>query len=198
MPIRFVDLDLSEHAGNEQAPDPSLDTTRDQQVDFITGAPTTNLRAQRQAAHLHSMKDVMEINALIEQVLGRDFGGRGRGIHSKLDSLNEPLPAWLDKRLRYLSATRNKALVEPWWTIPDRARYLDECDHAAAVLLQIANDRAHPGGMLSHAVRWVRLNLSRASVQRPGLAMATLLALSALLVLIAGGETAAQALRLHR
>lgn len=198
MPIQFVDPALTAHAGHEQAPEQSMDTTRDQQVDFITGAPTTHRRAQRQATHLHSLKDVMDITALIEQVLARDFGGRGRGIHSKLDSITEPLPAWLDKRLRYLSAVRNKALVEPWWTIPDRARYLDECDHAAAVLLQIAYDRAHPGGVLSRAVRWTRLNLSRASVQRPGLAMATLLAVSALLVLLAGGETAAQALRLNR
>jgi hypothetical protein len=197
MPIQFVDPIATTHVEHEETPEPSLDTTRDQHVDFITGAHTTNKRAQRQATHLHSLKDVMEITALIEQVLARDFAGRGRGIHSKLDSLTEPLPAWLDKRLRYLSAVRNKALVEPWWTIPDRARYLDECDHAAAVLLQIANDRAHPGGVLSRAVRWVRLNLSRAAVQRPGLAMATLLALSALLVLLAGGETAAQALRLH-
>lgn len=198
MPIQFVEPTATPNVGHQETPEPSMDTTRDQQVDFITGAPTTNRRAQRQDSHLHSMKDVMEITALIEQVLARDFGGRGRGIHSKLDSLTEPLPAWLDKRLRYLSAVRNKALVEPWWTIPDRARYLDECDHAAAVLLQIANDRAHPAGVLSRAVRWVRLTLSRAAVQRPGLAMATLLALSALLVLLAGGETAAQALRLHR
>lgn len=198
MPIQFVEPSATPNGGHEETPEPSMDTTRDQQVDFITGAPTTNRRAQRQASHLHSMKDVMEITALIEQVLARDFGGRGRGIHSKLDSLAEPLPAWLDKRLRYLSAVRNKALVEPWWAIPDRARYLDECDYAAAVLLQIANDRAHPAGAFTRAVRWVRLSLSRPAVQRPGLAMATLLALSALLVLLAGGETAAQALRLHR
>ena len=198
MPIQFVDPAATAHAGHEQVPEPAMDTTRDQQVDFITGAPTTNQRAQRQASHLHSLKDVMDITSLIEQVLAREFGGRGRGIHSKLDSLNEPLPAWLDKRLRYLSAVRNKALVEPWWTIPDRASYLDECNRAAAVLMQIAYDRAHPGGVFSRAVGWVRLTLSRATVQRPGLAMATLLALSALLVLIAGGETAAQALNVHR
>jgi len=202
MPIQFVDpvsatASLNE-SGREQAPEPSLDTTRDQQVDFITGAPTTHKRAERQAIHLHSMKDVMDITSLIEQVLARDFGGRGRGIHSKLDSLSQPLPAWLDKRLRYLSAVRNKALVEPWWTIPDRTRYLDECDHAAAVLLQIAHDRAHPGGVVTRAIRWIGQTLSRLTVRRPGLAMATLLALSALLVLLAGGETAAQALRLHR
>jgi hypothetical protein len=198
MPIQFVEPSAPSNVGHEETPEPSMDTTRDQQVDFITGAPTTNIRAQRQASHLHSMKDVMEITALIEQVLARDFGGRGRGIHSKLDSLTAPLPAWLDKRLRYLSAVRNKALVEPWWAIPDRARFLDECDQAAAVLLQIANDRAHPAGAFTRTVRWVRLTITRPAVQRPGLALATLLAMSALLVLLAGGETAVKALHLHR
>lgn len=198
MPIQFVEPSAPSNVGHEEAPEPSAHTTRDQQADFITGAPTTNRRAQRQASHLHSLKDVMEITARIEQVLARDFGGRGRGIHSKLDSLTEPLPAWLDKRLRYLSAVRNKALVEPWWNIPDRTNYRDECDHATAVLMQIAYGRAHPGGVFNRAVRWVRLNLSRAAVQRPVLAMATLLALSALLVLLVGGETAAQAIKLHR
>ena len=198
MPIQFVDPDSALRADQGHAPEATVDNTSDQRVDFITGAPTTNRRAQKQAVHLHSLKDVMDINALIEHVLAQNFGGRGRGIHSKLDSLADPLPAWLDKRLRYLAAVRNKALVEPWWAIPDRARYLDECDHAAAVLLQIAHDRAHPGNVLERAARWVRLTLSRATVQRPGLAIATLLALSFLLVLLAGGETAAQALRLAR
>lgn len=198
MSINLVEPISRDPAEHEQAPGLTIDSTRDQQVDFITGAPTSSKRAQRQASHLHSLKDVMEITALIEQALARDFGGRGRGIHSRLDSLTEPVPTWLDKRLRYLSAVRNKALVEPWWTIPDRARYLDECHYAAAVLLEIASDRARPGGDFTRAVRWMRRTLSRATVQRPGLAMATLLALSALFVLLAGGETAAQALRFHR
>lgn len=196
MPIQFVEPSAAQNVRHERRPAPAVDAARDLTVDLITGAPTTSSRAQRQASHLHSLRDVMEITSLIEQVLARDFGGRGRGIHSKLDSLSKPLPAWLDKRLRYLSAVRNKALVEPQWAIPEREKYLGECHHAAATLLKIANDRDHPTGAFPRAVRWFRRTLSRPAVQRPGLAIATLLALGALLVVLAGGETAAQALRL--
>lgn len=177
----------------------ALDTTQDQQVDFITGTPTTSQRAARYARHLDSMKDVIDITALIEAVLEGDFGGRGRGIHSRLDSLERPIPASLDKKLRYLAAVRNKALVEPWWPIPNRPRYLHDCEEAAAWLLEIANRRQRTRGRFtqillktSHAAsRCMRRILQRSNVRHPLLAIATLAALSAVLVILSSGDAIA-------
>lgn len=177
-----------------------LDTTQDQTVDFITGTPTTSRRAALYARHLDSMKDVIDITGLIEAVLEGDFGGRGRGIHSRLDSLMHPIPASLDKKLRYLAAVRNKALVEPWWPIPNRPRYLHDCEVAAARLLEIANRRQGRRERLTQALlsashgtaRCIRRALRRSTVKHPQLAIATLAALSAVLVVLSSADALAQ------
>lgn len=95
----------------------------------------------RKTLHIVSLKDVLSIVAEIDDILGREFGGKGRGIHSKLDSLHPALPFRLDKRLRYFEAVRNKALMQPEWRIPDRTAYITECQAAARRLRDIARQR---------------------------------------------------------
>ncbi len=163
----------------------TIDTTRDQDVDFVDGIKAAMRRKTTKPGHLDTLKEVIDIIALIEKVLERDFGGRGRGVHSKLDSLTHPVPSWLDKRLRYLAAVRNKAVTEPWWPIPDREQYLGECHAAAALLLEIVDDRTHPAGRLVQALRC--LGWSMPDAQKAGLAIATILALSTLLAFLATG-----------
>lgn len=102
--------------------------------------------------HMKAMQDVLDITAVIDSVLARDFGGKGRGIHSKLDSVRHPVPARLDRRLRYLAAVRNKALNEPDWEIPQRERYLAECRAAAIRLLDIGRRRQRRAHLLH---RWL-------------------------------------------
>lgn len=107
--------------------------------------------------HLQSLQDVLEATALIDGVLQRDFGGRGRGIHSKLDSITHPIPKALDERLRYIGALRNKALAEPWYRIEDRAAYLAACEDAATALLLIRERREHLRTLKQHMLRPPRL-----------------------------------------
>lgn len=111
--------------------------------------------------HMKAMQDVLDITAVIDSVLARDFGGKGRGIHSKLDSLRHPIPARLDRRLRYLAAVRNKALNEPDWVIPQRERYLDECRALAIRLLDIGRRRHRKAHLLQ--TWWARISRGWAS-----------------------------------
>lgn len=96
----------------------------------------------RRTLHMVTLKDVLSIVAEIDDILKRELGGKGRGIHSKLDSVRPPLPSQLDKRLRYFEAVRNKALMQPDWRIPDRPGYISECQVAARRLRAIARKRA--------------------------------------------------------
>jgi len=77
--------------------------------------------------YLESLREAVRLIADIDEVLASRFGGKGRGIHSKLDSVRPAIPARLDKRLRYLEAARNKALAEREWRIPDPEGFLIEC-----------------------------------------------------------------------
>lgn len=103
-----------------------------------------------------TLKDVLSIVAEIDDILGREFGGKGRGIHSKLDSVQPALPARLDKRLRYFEAVRNKALMQPEWRIPDRTSYIAECQAAARRLRDIARRRERRHRIWAAVQRWRR------------------------------------------
>lgn len=48
----------------------------------------------------------------IEHILVHDFQARGRGMHSKVDSVRPPLPSKLAANLRYLGAVVNTAVAE--------------------------------------------------------------------------------------
>lgn len=111
--------------------------------------------------HMKAMQDVLDVTAVIDAVLARDFGGKGRGIHSKLDSLRHPVPARLDRRLRYLAAVRNKALNEPDWAIPQRDRYLAECRAMVLRLLDISRRRQRKTHLLQRW--WARVSRAWAS-----------------------------------
>lgn len=103
----------------------------------------------RKNLHTAALRDVLSIVAEIDDILGREFGGKGRGIHSKLDSVHPALPARLDKRLRYFEAVRNKALMQPDWRIPDRASYMTECQAMARRLRRMAQQRERRRRMLA-------------------------------------------------
>jgi hypothetical protein len=48
----------------------------------------------------------------VEHILVQDFDARGRGMHSKVDSVRPPLPRQLAADLRYLGALVNTAVAE--------------------------------------------------------------------------------------
>lgn len=130
-----------------------------------------------------ALRDVIGHVAEIDGVLGREFGGKGRGIHSKLDSVRPPIPAKLGKRLRYLEAARNKALMQPEWRIPDRDKYIAECQAAVMRLRRIAHKRER---------NRQRLRLLRRSLGTLGPCVIVIAAMC-LLLLVASGTIAISA-----
>lgn len=130
----------------------------DQYHDIVHGMSLEPSFSQsRRTLHMATLKDVLSIVAEIDDILGREFGGKGRGIHSKLDSVQPALPSRLDKRLRYFEAVRNKALMQPDWRIPDRASYITECQAAARRLRDIARHREQRHRMWAAMQRWRRV-----------------------------------------
>lgn len=125
------------------------------------------------------LRDVLGIVAEIDGILGREFGGKGRGIHSKLDSLRPALPTRLDKRLRYFEAVRNKALMQPDWRIPDRAHYIAECQAAARRLRHIACKRRRLQHLLA-ALHRLRRTLGSFSIAVAAMCILLLLASGAI------------------
>lgn len=91
--------------------------------------------------YLQTLCEAVRVIADIDEVLASKFGGRGRGIHSKLDSVRPAVPARLDKKLRYLEAARNKALAEQEWRIPDHENFIVECKDALHRLRGISRRR---------------------------------------------------------
>jgi hypothetical protein len=136
----------------------------DTQHDIVHGMSLPTPTHNHNNLHRVPLQDVLNIVAEIDDILLREFGGRGRGIHSKLDSVHPPLPARLDRRLRYFEAVRNKALMQPDWRIPDRTGYVAECQAAARRLHHIAHMRARRRNVLGSLQRLGKTRWSVATV----------------------------------
>ncbi len=91
--------------------------------------------------YLEALREAVRVIADIDEVLASKFGGKGRGIHSKLDSVRPAIPTRLDRRLRYLEAARNKALAEREWRIPDHESFIIECQEALVRLRSLSRRR---------------------------------------------------------
>lgn len=138
------------------------DTNRGADDDIVRGMPLEpSPTSNRKNLHRVTLQDVLAVVAEIDDILKHDFGGKGRGIHSKLDSLDPALPHHLDKKLRYFEAVRNKALTQPDWPIPNRASYMTECRAMARRLRHIAQQRDRRRRML---VPFQRLRARRGSI----------------------------------
>jgi hypothetical protein len=113
--------------------------------------------------HLKQLRDVLTLTAVIEAVLQSDFAGKGRGIHSKLDSSRYPIPTDLDRRLRYIGAVRNKAANEPGYEIPEREAFLVQCEQCAAALVQLARQHRRTDPTSLRGVAGIGAALRRAA-----------------------------------
>jgi len=76
----------------------------------------------------------------LEQLLERDFGASGRGLHEKVSSVADALPKDLVRRLRLVATVRNKVVHESG-RIDDRNRFLTAADSAERDLAAIRDRR---------------------------------------------------------
>ena len=76
----------------------------------------------------------------LEQLLERDFGATGRGLHEKVSSIADAMPQDLVRKLRLVATVRNKVVHESG-RIDDRDRFLAAADAAERELIKIRNRR---------------------------------------------------------
>ena len=79
----------------------------------------------------------------LEQMLERDFGAVGRGLHEKTSSIENRLPEPLVRKLRLVATVRNKVLHEEG-PIDDRRRFVAAADEAERALKALKR-RRRPG-----------------------------------------------------
>jgi hypothetical protein len=91
----------------------------------------------------------------IEHILVEQFGGTGRGMKEKLDSVRYPIPLPLQKRISHLAYLRNRAVHEEGFDLHDSEDYQRKCEAVCQELQQL------------HAIVH-RVAQQRASAQRTG------------------------------
>lgn len=79
---------------------------------------------------IHSSK---ELEWLLESL-----GASGRGLHEKISSIQDRLPAALVKKARYVATIRNRLIHERGFdAIPDRSTFSASFDHCKAELTRL-------------------------------------------------------------
>ena len=76
----------------------------------------------------------------LEQMLERDFGASGRGLHEKTSSVEGRLPDQVVRRLRLVATVRNKVVHEEG-PMDDRRRFVESADEAERELKRLARGR---------------------------------------------------------
>jgi hypothetical protein len=69
---------------------------------------------------------VITVSRRLETLLEKDFGAEGRGLGTKLKSVEDQLDAQAVRSGRYVVAMRNKMAHEDGFSLPDRPRFLQE------------------------------------------------------------------------
>lgn len=73
----------------------------------------------------------------VERILTEQFGGTGRGMREKLDSVRYPIPQPLQQRIAYLARMRNRSVHEEGFELNDSEDYLRKCQAVCAELQQV-------------------------------------------------------------
>ena len=76
----------------------------------------------------------------LEQLLERDFGATGKGLHQKVSSIADSMPEELIRKLRLVATVRNKVVHENG-RIEDRPRFVEAADAAERELIIIRDRR---------------------------------------------------------
>jgi hypothetical protein len=88
----------------------------------------------------------------LEQVLEREFGASGRGLHEKTSSVERDLPHELVRKLRLVATVRNKVVHEAD-RIDDKRRFTEAAASAERELKALARSRRGKGA--GGSFRWV-------------------------------------------
>jgi hypothetical protein len=101
------------------------------------------LRELAYAQQLIVLHDIRRVASQIDLTLARDFGGKGRTIKDKLNSLARPVPMNLECRLRYIVESHKAFTKEMQLDILPQINYLEECEALAMELVELADLRGY-------------------------------------------------------
>lgn len=111
-----------------------------------TGAATSAGITAAVAAHATAGDPIrLIVNTVkrIETLLEQRYGASGRGLHTKVDSVREALPADLVKQLRWIATMRNKTMHEDGF-VPDDMPRLHEAMLDCIGRLEHVDEAAEP------------------------------------------------------
>jgi hypothetical protein len=74
---------------------------------------------------------VVEYSKRLEFILEHDFGAQGKGLHSKVSSVEHLLPERLVKQLRFLASVRNKVVHDYNYVLDKNPKDLQRTAHEA-------------------------------------------------------------------
>ena len=101
----------------------------------------------------------------LEQMLERDFGATGKGLHQKVSSIEDALPQDLVRKLRLVATVRNKVVHESA-RMEDKPRFLEAADAAERELKQMRDRRGRgPRGLRRLVVFMVLILLAAAAAK---------------------------------
>ena len=85
---------------------------------------------------------VIRTSKELEYFLEAEFQAHGKGLHEKITSIQNELPAELCKRMRFLATIRNKLIHERGFDqIPDRAAFIQSFEVSKLELQTIMKSR---------------------------------------------------------
>ena len=101
----------------------------------------------------------------LEQMLERDFGATGKGLHQKVSSIEDALPQDLVRKLRLVATVRNKVVHESA-RMEDKPRFLEAADAAERELKQMRDRRGRgPRGLRRLVVFMVLILIAAAAAK---------------------------------
>jgi hypothetical protein len=101
----------------------------------------------------------------LEQMLERDFGATGKGLHQKVSSIADSMPEDLVRKLRLVATVRNKVVHESG-RIDDKPRFLEAADAAERELKEIRDRRGRGRRGVRRIVVFMVLILIAAAVAK--------------------------------
>ncbi len=85
---------------------------------------------------------VVRYSKELEHILEHNFGAQGKGLHSKVSSVEHLLPEKLVKRLRFLASIRNKVIHDYTYVLDKNPRELQRtAKEAVAELTRLSRSK---------------------------------------------------------
>ena len=121
---------------------------------------------------------VIILTRKLEGILENEFQADGRGLHEKINSVENHLPDFLKKKLRYTATVRNKLMHEDGFVIPQPEVFISTAKQAINELKVLSESKTQQGRVF--------VNAPMKPSSSPGLESFAVMAIAAVIALIVG------------